>query len=281
MPQPIDWLERIGLRRDGRLLDQDHLPRLGQQQSLRPPPSTGVIPLPNTVPPANNSFSSIVLLQTEAKNHANPEVYTVTIAQPIIGGSTLAAFEGGAGIVIELRARIEWGSGGAGLNHVADVDLLQGQQITVLGTFVRVTAMYALNFLGVGVVAPPITVAASLGWGPRASSAHSPAWSVPLFVAAGSPAIQRIPPYARDVTVWLSPPSPPPAPFALYQVAFLDTSGTVVASWIQTTPGAPPTVEVFPPTIPIPHAQTVQIEQLAGGGGPVDNQAYLRFGLDL
>lgn len=269
-----ELLERLVEENDGRVFSKRgtkaQVNVLGNQISLAPPSVIpGRIPYPGQLLVPANTYAQGPILHAHAENPFSPEVMTVTLGQPIFDGFTQVSI---ASIpALDLRARIEWGCGG--YSSVADIDYLSGSQIEVLGSFVRVTGLYAISFSGlVPPPSPTVQLAASVSYGPRPSSAHAPCWT--WKTATLDPGVSEtviIPPFARDVTVFTTAANfgPFPAPSV---IAFRDTNSHPTGVAAQAVGDVR--------TYPIP-GQTFAVVVSTSGLSTTTTEFVLRFGLAL
>lgn len=211
---PIDFaalfagLRSLVLGDDGRVFSESgtshQVNKLGNQVAIAAPVAGSVVPLPGILFPSDGSVTSAGILEAKGDNAFNPCVFTVTLAQPLYDG--FLGTNSSAAPVIDLKCRVEWGSGGYA--NVADVDFQDGTQFSVLGTFIRLTGLYAIPAAGEGTDSPAVQVGASVAYGTRPSSAVAPSWSRrPIIedgLAPGATFDFGIPPFARDVTVYVA-----------------------------------------------------------------------------
>lgn len=162
-----------------------------------------------------SSFSAVaetMVFEARARNEASPELITLflnlnpslTLQSGAIQGQVFDST--GAFVPLSIRAKIEWGSGGA--SHVAFVDVTQGAVVTVGGTFVRVSVdVSILDYTGLA--APPVfplvggvSLSASADYGAIADERRATFCSFAPTLAAATFLIIPIPPFAETVTVY-------------------------------------------------------------------------------
>lgn len=180
---------------DKRLLDAQSQINIGNTAILNVPNAVATaVPFPGQ--PFSSGTAQTTIFEARARNERSPEVFTLFI------GPAAVSFEGGA-ISPDIRARIEWGAGGA--SHIADVDCqANGAVVTLSGTFVRVVGL--VTRLSAGTINPP-SLGASASYGPHPHP--GPTWSnFELAVAAGVSSQEfLVPPWARSVTVFAVDPA--------------------------------------------------------------------------
>lgn len=196
------------IKHDGRVLDPKSVQAIGNSVKLRPPSrQTGLgVPLAPFEGP-NLDVAATTILQATADVQDSPKDLIVTI-NPASG----IFFGNGLTYAPDIKARIFWGTGGT--FAVADVDCINGTQISIQGNYVRVDGLYLQYFPdpGVNTTPPDVTLGATIGYGTRAGSSTPPTWTrnnpallqLPAVEGAGAGTSQtfQIPSFAKDVTVY-------------------------------------------------------------------------------
>lgn len=287
----FDLLGRINLHKDDRILDQAAINSIGNQVLIDPPaPSLiGYTPYPGAAIDTTNNYNSKIILAPQAINHSNPGMITITLAPPIFEGIQLTGLGSNPdNPIIELRARIEWGSGG--YSNTADVDWIDGSFITVLGSFVRVSAVYAINRVSVSTPNPRINVGVSLSEGTRGADEVGPTYSISQIalalnanngfdavggpIAAGSTTNAILfPPFSKSVRVFIFEDPINPLILNPITITIVDTLGNPIAVWQQINLNPPPTIPL--------HGQGIGIRISNPATNPAGIQIGLVFGLAL
>lgn len=122
------------------------------------------------------------------------------------------------GDVRRLRARIQWGTGGA--QHEADVDVRKGTMVTVPASFLRVAVANE------GTQLASVRVRASVGYFPKGNGLSPTRTRYIGAISGGSTADHVIPAFARNVTLLRTLGT------SGYLLTFLDTNSVVIGTVI-------------------------------------------------
>lgn len=189
------FLEKISQKQDDRILGLwGKGGAQGTAIQLRTP-TAAIASITRTPDAESNSQAFTPIFDVRAVNQNSPEVLTVVVGSPNIQFDTTG---NPAGANFDLKARVEWGVGGG--RQQADFDIRDGQCVTVLGTYVRVSAIYS----AVGSVAaiPTVNMNGCISYGPRGTGQTPPTWTGTETVDGGATAVFFIPPFAVDVVVY-------------------------------------------------------------------------------
>lgn len=176
--------ERIQLRRDERMLDQDITGHLGNAQPIKFPNS----PL---------QVSRIRVLNATARNPRSAQSSVLTLGAAQIAGDASGVFQ--------LRAHVEWGTGTTA-PQAADVDLFAGTRLTLDASIVTVDAILTtLTGLGPGAETPTVMVKASIAYGTTSHGSSPTFTTFPVAgLAAGAVAVFDIPAFAKQMLPLMS-----------------------------------------------------------------------------
>lgn len=186
------------IKHDGHVLDPNNVQAIGNAVQLnKPSRCTGTgLPL-NPGEGANQDVAATAVVQAVAVEQDSPQSLLVTINPP-------AGFVNDIAFSIDIKARIYWGTGGT--FAVADVDCINGTQVSVQGNFVRVDGLYLGVTPALVSQIPNVTLGATIGYGTRAGSSTPPTWTridrTAIAAFGGPDRIFNIPSFAKDVTVY-------------------------------------------------------------------------------
>jgi hypothetical protein len=190
-------LNRLIFKGDHRILDPFGANTYGNSVTLKTPSAaipatTGIVQVPS-VESAAQTFTSI--FDARARNPGSPAALTIAVGSPDIQFDTSG---NPPGANFDLKGRIEWGTGGG--RQQADFDIRDGQNVTVLGTYVRVSAIYSALTTAVGI--PRVRMNGSISYGTRGGGQTPPTWTGTQVVDGGATAVFFIPPFAVDAVVY-------------------------------------------------------------------------------
>jgi len=191
----VGKIAHSSFKKDGRVLGGTNAGALGTSIQLKVPVAfVTAILAPPTIETAAQTFTPI--FDARAHNPNSPQVVTVACSSPQIdfdstGNPPTANFD--------IKGRIEWGTGGG--RNQADFDVRDGANITVLGTYVRLSAIYTAIGSASGI--PNVQMSGAISYGTRAGGQTPPTWTgVARTLATGNSVAFLIPPFATDVVVY-------------------------------------------------------------------------------
>lgn len=216
---------------DKRALDAESQTSIGNTAQLGLP---GSVPVPFPVSGAApfsgaplTSFNVLTnILDIRARNERSPELVTISIAPPDV-----SAVIG----VLDIRARLEWGAGGA--RNVADIDVQNGAVVTLPGTVIRVGGLVTA-LAGVFPLVGGVQMSATASYGSRPIRRGN-TWTafIPGIIPLASVEL-RVPFFARAVTVYALEGGPASAPIRIISSSLATNPYLIdqLANVVQTIP---------------------------------------------